>query len=123
MKSSAAAAMMMSALALAGCAAQTPEEYNAGRGAILGGATGALIGGLATGRPAGALAGAAIGAGSGAVLGAAATPRPLPPIEGDDVPVAGDDGPGPGPRRRCARMGYDEDGRPVCLKLAGYPRP
>ena len=131
-----AAAAMLSALTLAGCS--TPEDYNAGRGAVIGGTTGALIGGLATGRPAGALAGAAIGAGSGAILGAAATPRPLPvePYDAAEPYGAGpygagpggpgpDAGPGPydGPRhQRCARMGYDADGQPVCLKLAGYPR-
>ena len=109
-RSAAVGAAMLSALSLAGCAARTPEEYNAGRGAVIGGATGALIGGLATGRPMGALAGAAIGAGSGAVLGAASTPRYAPP------PVGGY---GP-PPRACARMGYDDDGQPVCLKLAGY---
>lgn len=110
--SAAAGAAMLSALALAGCAAQTPEEYNAGRGAFIGGTTGALIGGLATGRPAGALAGAAIGAGSGAILGAASTPRrlPPPPIDAYAEP----------PPRACARWGVDEDGQRVCLKLAGY---
>lgn len=112
-RSAAVGAALLSALALAGCAAQTPEEYNAGRGAVLGGATGALIGGLATGRPLGALAGAAVGAGTGAVVGAASTPRygygyPPPPVE--YVP----------PPRACARMGVDEYGNPVCLKLAGY---
>ncbi|RYC33683.1 hypothetical protein D3273_00040 [Lichenibacterium minor] len=109
-RSAAVGAAMLSALALAGCAAQTPQDYNAGRGAVLGGATGALIGGLATGRPMGALAGAAVGAGTGAVLGAASTPRYgyAPPVEYAPPP------------RACARMGYDEYGNPVCLKLAGY---
>ncbi len=139
-----AAAAMVSALTLAGCS--TPEDYNAGRGAVIGGTTGALIGGLATGRPAGALAGAAIGAGSGAILGAAATPRPLPVEPYDAGPYGagaygagpygagpyradaygtGPGGPGPDgvpPKQRCAKMGYDADGQPVCLKLAGYPR-
>ena len=165
-----AAAAMLSAVSLAGCS--TPEDYNAGRGAVIGGTTGALIGGLATGRPAGALAGAAIGAGSGAILGAAATPRPLPvepydaaepyggpygagpgpygPGPGPYGPGPGPYGPGPGPysagpgpysagpgpysagpgpgpdgvstKHRCAKMGHDADGQPVCLKLAGYPR-
>ena len=55
-KSAAVGAAMLSALTLAGCAARTPEEYNAGRGALIGGTTGALIGGLATGRAGGALA-------------------------------------------------------------------
>lgn len=105
-----AAAGAAMALALAGCAAQTPAEYNAGRGALIGGTTGALIGGLATGRPGGALAGAAIGAGSGAILGAASTPRYAPPPPVDYGP----------PPRACAKMGYDEYGQPVCLKLAGY---
>ena len=139
-----AAAAMVSVLTLAGCS--TPEDYNAGRGAVIGGTTGALIGGLATGRPAGALAGAAIGAGSGAVLGAASTPRPLPVEPYDAEPYgAGPYGPGPGPynagpgpgpynagpgpgpygvppKQRCAKMGTDDEGQPVCLKLAGYPR-
>ncbi len=110
--SAAVGAAMLSALSLAGCAAQTPEQYNAGRGALIGGTTGALIGGLATGRPGGALAGAAIGAGSGALLGAAATPRPLPPppVEAYGEP----------PPRACARWGVDAYGERVCLKLAGY---
>ncbi len=121
MKNAVVAAALVSSMALAGCS--TPQDYNAGRGAVIGGTTGALIGGLATGRPGGALAGAAIGAGSGAILGAAATPRPLPP-----PPVEGyGEGPGPrpyggGPAPKCAKMGYDEYGEPVCLKLAGYPR-
>ncbi len=110
MKTSAAVgAALLSALALAGCS--TPQDYNAARGAVIGGSTGAIIGGLATGRPAGALAGAAIGAGSGAVLGAAATPRRFapPPIEGYEPPP-----------RACARYGDDGYGGRVCLKLAGY---
>ena len=118
MRKAVAAAAMMMGLALAGCAAQTPEEYNAGRGALIGGTTGALIGGLATGRPVGALAGAAIGAGSGAVLGAAATPRPLPP-----PPIEEGVGPGRGfGPHRCLKRGYDEYGEPVCLKIAMAPR-
>ena len=111
-KSAAVGAAMLSALTLAGCAARTPEEYNAGRGALIGGTTGALIGGLATGRPGGALAGAAIGAGSGALLGAASTPRYAPPPPGM--------GYGEPPPRACARWGVDEYGERVCLKLAGY---
>ena len=109
-----AAVAMLSGLALAGCAAETPEQYNAGRGALIGGTTGALIGGLATGRPAGALAGAAIGAGSGAILGAASTARPLPPPPIEEV------GPGPG-QRRCLKRGFDEYGEPVCLRVAPLP--
>ena len=115
-----AAAAMLSGLALAGCAAQTPEEYNAGRGALIGGTTGALIGGLATGRPAGALAGAAIGAGSGAILGAASTPRPLPPPPIEEAGPGYGPGPGPG-QRRCLKRGFDEYGEPVCLRIAPLP--
>ena len=51
-RSATVGAALLSALALAGCAAQTPEQYNAGRGAVLGGDTGALIGGLLSCRPA-----------------------------------------------------------------------
>ena len=62
------------ALALGACG-QTEAGDRALGGAAIGGATGAVVGGLATGRAGGALAGAAIGAAGGAVVGAATTPR------------------------------------------------
>jgi hypothetical protein len=59
-------------LGLAGC--NTPGERAAG-GALIGGATGAAIGGLATGRAGGALVGGALGAAGGALIGAGTAPR------------------------------------------------
>ena len=88
---------LASGLALAGC--NTPQEQNAGAGAVLGGATGAIIGAAATGRPGGAIVGGVIGAATGAMIGSASTP------------------PGPGPyyyHRRCAEWVYDAYGRRYC---------
>lgn len=62
-------------LPLAGCNANNPGDRAAG-GALLGGATGALIGAAATGRGSGALVGGAVGAATGAVIGASTTPQP-----------------------------------------------
>jgi len=59
------------------------SEERAGGGAVLGAATGSVIGALATGRPGGALAGAALGGATGAIVGAATTPsygRPAGPV-------------------------------------------
>jgi len=85
---------------VAGC--YTPQGQNAAGGAVLGGATGALIGAAATGgAPGAALAGGALGAATGAMIGAAATPPPP--------------GPYPGPYYgRCAQWAYDYAGRPIC---------
>src|SRR5271169_552022 len=85
-------------ICLAGC--NTPQGQNAAGGAVLGGATGALIGAASTGgSPGAALAGGAIGAATGAAIGAAATPPgPYPP------PYYG----------RCAQWAYDYSGRPIC---------
>ncbi len=84
-------AILACGLSLSAC--YSPGDRAAG-GAVLGGASGALLGAAATGRPGGALAGAAIGAAGGAILGAATAP-----------------GPAPG----CAEWGYDPYGNPVCL--------
>jgi hypothetical protein len=60
------------ALSLGGC--QTVAQDRAAGGALIGGATGAVIGGLA-GRSAGAaIAGGAIGAVAGGIIGHATTP-------------------------------------------------
>jgi predicted small secreted protein len=95
-------AIATAAIGVAGC--NTPQEQNAGAGALLGGATGALIGAAATGKPGGALVGGAIGAATGAAVGAASTP-PGPYY-----------GPGPyaGPPPRCAQFYYDYSGNRVC---------
>jgi hypothetical protein len=61
------------ALALAGCGSTQGDR--ALGGAALGGATGAVVGGLATGTGGGALAGAAVGAAGGAIIGGATAPR------------------------------------------------
>lgn len=58
-------------LSLGAC---TQREQNAGTGALIGAAGGAVVGGLATGRAGGALAGAAIGGAGGAIIGSATTP-------------------------------------------------
>lgn len=60
------------ALGLAAC--NTPQDRAVG-GALIGGAAGAAIGGVATGDVGGALVGGAIGAAGGAVVGATTAPR------------------------------------------------
>jgi hypothetical protein len=86
------------AASLAGC--DTPQGQNAAGGAVLGGATGALLGAALTGRPGGAVLGGVTGAATGAMVGAATTP------------------PGPGypppPPPRCAEFYYDYYGNRVC---------
>ena len=84
---------LATALALAGC--DTPQGQAAGGGAIIGGATGALLGAAITGRPAGALIGGVAGAATGAMVGSASAANPPPP-------------------RRCAEFYYDYYGRQVC---------
>jgi osmotically inducible lipoprotein OsmB len=59
---------------LASCNAYNPRD-RAVAGGIIGAGTGAVVGGLATGRPGGAVAGGVIGAAGGAIIGAATTPR------------------------------------------------
>ena len=85
------------ALSLAGC--NTPEGQGAAGGAVIGGATGALLGAAISDRPAGALLGGVAGAAAGAMVGSASA-RP------QDEEYA--------PRRRCAEYYYDYDGRRVC---------
>jgi hypothetical protein len=67
-------AAMAVAGALAGCNAYDPRD-RAVAGGLIGAGTGAVIGGIATGRPGGAVAGGIIGAAGGAIIGAATTPR------------------------------------------------
>lgn len=83
-------------LSLAGC--DTPQGQNAGAGAVVGGATGAAIGALASGgRPGATIVGGVLGAATGAMIGSASTP------------------PGPYPYGpRCAEFVYDAYGRPYC---------
>jgi osmotically inducible lipoprotein OsmB len=59
---------------LAGCNAYDPRD-RAVAGGLIGAGTGAVVGGLATGRAGGAVAGGIIGAAGGAIIGAATTPR------------------------------------------------
>jgi hypothetical protein len=68
------------ALLLAGCAgtAREPPPVN---GMLLGGATGAAIGGLATRSAGGAIAGGLVGAAVGGAAEASAAPPPPPPGE------------------------------------------
>jgi len=117
------------AIALAGC--ETPQQQNAAGGAVLGGATGAIIGtAVSHGSPAGALVGGALGAATGAMVGSAATPPGPPPpgyygpgpYAGGPGPYAGPgpyDGPPPGPRPRCSHWGFDYYGNRICT--AYYP--
>ena len=87
---------LATAVSLGGC--NSPQQsQNTATGALVGAGTGAVIGGLATGRAGGALAGAGIGAVAGGLLGAASTP-----------------GPGYGPRRGCAEFYYDYYGNQRC---------
>ncbi|MGL5116285.1 MAG: bacteriocin [Beijerinckiaceae bacterium] len=60
--------------ALAGCNAYNPRD-RAMAGGLIGAGTGAVIGGVATGRAGGAVAGGIIGGAGGAIIGAATTPR------------------------------------------------
>src|SRR5947209_18883992 len=62
----------VTALTLAGC--NTPEGQGAAGGAVVGGATGALLGAALTNRPAGALLGGVAGAATGAMIGSASAP-------------------------------------------------
>jgi hypothetical protein len=103
------------AIALAGC--DTPQGQNAAGGALLGGATGAIIGSAASGGHAGgALVGGALGAATGAMIGSASTP---PPGYYGPGPYAGPPpgpyyaGPPPGPGH-CAQWGYDYNGNRIC---------
>jgi hypothetical protein len=83
-------AAVVLAAPLMGC--NSPGERAAG-GAVIGGLGGAGIGALASnGRAGGTLAGAAIGAATGAVVGAATAPP-----------------------QRCAKWGWDYEGRRVCV--------
>ena len=79
-------------LALVGC--DTPQGQAAGGGAIIGGATGALLGAAISNRPEGALLGGVAGAATGAMIGSASAAN--------------------APPRRCADYYYDYYGREVC---------
>jgi len=86
------------AASLAGC--DTPQGQNAAGGAVVGGATGALLGAaLSGGRPGAAVLGGVTGAATGAIVGSAMTPQ--------------DPGYAP-PPRRCAEFYYDYYGNRVC---------
>ena len=61
------------ATSLAGC--DTPQGQNAAGGAVMGGATGALLGAALTGRPGGAVIGGVTGAATGAMVASAMTPQ------------------------------------------------
>jgi hypothetical protein len=65
-------AMAVGSLALAGC--QTARQDRQLSGALIGGGTGALIGGLASNSVGGALVGGAIGAVAGTVIADATRP-------------------------------------------------
>jgi len=69
---------LAAALTLAGC--DTPQGQAAGGGAIIGGATGALLGAAITHRPGGALLGGVAGAATGAMIGSASAANPPPPL-------------------------------------------
>jgi hypothetical protein len=102
-------------LLLVGCG-YTPEQ-RATSGAALGGATGAALGAGAGGSAGAAVAGGILGAATGAVVGANTAPPPPPP------PPPGYYPPPPPPGYyppRCARMGYDAYGNPVCVAYYGY---
>jgi predicted small secreted protein len=85
------------AVSVGGC--NTPQGQNAAGGAVMGGATGALLGAALTNRPGGALLGGVAGATAGAMVGSAMTPQ--------------DPGYAP-PPRRCAEFYYDYYGNRVC---------
>ncbi|MDB5569470.1 MAG: hypothetical protein JWN93_653 [Hyphomicrobiales bacterium] len=64
--------VILATVALAGC---SPRQERVAVGAGLGGAAGAVIGGLATGSAGGAVVGGVIGAAGGAVVADATRPR------------------------------------------------
>jgi hypothetical protein len=72
------AAMLAVGLLLAGCAGSAREAPPV-NGMVLGGATGAAIGGLATRSAGGAIAGGLVGAAVGGAAEASAAPPPPPP--------------------------------------------
>jgi hypothetical protein len=88
---------LATALSLSAC--DTPQGQNAAGGALLGGATGALLGAAITGRPGGAMIGGVTGAAAGAMIGSATTPQ-----EPGYAP----------PPRACAQWYYDYYGNRVC---------
>ena len=103
------------AIALGGC--DTPQGQNAAGGALLGGATGALIGAAATGGHAnGALVGGAVCAATGAMVGAASTPPG--PYYGPGPGYGYGPGPyppgPPPPGAHCAQFYYDYSGNRIC---------
>jgi len=89
---------LATALSLSAC--DTPQGQNAAGGAVIGGATGALLGAaLSGGRPGGVIVGGITGAAAGAMIGSAATPQ-----QPGYVP----------PPRACAQWYYDYYGNRVC---------
>jgi osmotically inducible lipoprotein OsmB len=68
------AILTFAALLLYGCVHSSRLERNVASGALLGGGTGMVIGGLARGTMSGALTGGVIGAVAGGLIGAAVTP-------------------------------------------------
>lgn len=94
---------MATALSVVGC--DTPQGQNAAGGAVIGGATGALLGGALSNSAGGAIVGGIAGAATGAMIGSAATP----PGPGYYPP-----GPPPPPPGRCAEWYYDYYGNRVC---------
>ena len=86
-------------VSLAGC--NTPDGQGAAGGAVLGGATGALLGAALTNRPAGALLGGVAGAATGAMIGSASARDADRDYE-------------PPRHRRCAETYYDYYGHERC---------
>ena len=89
---------LATAASLSAC--DTPQGQNAAGGAVIGGATGALLGAaISGGRPGAAIVGGITGAAAGAMIGSAATPQQ------------------PGyapPPRACAQWYYDYYGNRAC---------
>ncbi|WP_036264671.1 lipoprotein [Methylocapsa aurea] len=102
------AALAAASFTLAGCG-YTPEQ-RAGSGAAIGGATGAALGAATGGGVGAAVAGGVLGAATGAIVGANTRPVPPPPPPGYYPP----------PPPRCAQVGYDAYGNPVCTAYYGY---
>ena len=73
MKRALALATVIAAASLAGCSSYREERVVTG--AAVGGATGAIIGNVASGTPGGALVGGAVGAVAGGVVADATRPR------------------------------------------------
>ena len=77
--------LFAAAAILAGCQSDSQSDRAVG-GALIGGTTGAVVGGLATNSTGGAVVGGVLGAAGGAIVGSATTPANCVDRFGNRVP-------------------------------------